>query len=220
MIPVPLRVLAGNQRRGTQACNPDVWWRASGSGEELIASAPVPTALWDAASRLLAASRSFQAFAASFGIDAGRPTTMASYGLLADPAPGYLTGSNGQVWQVHRAMLERGRSLDMFLDVTGWSRAEAEQSRTIQFLSGLLDATPTPIVVKDDCSRLVLVNEAFCRLVGPAARGSPGQHRLRPLAARRGRPLRGPRPARARDRHRRCLRGGPHGAAAASGAGC
>jgi diguanylate cyclase (GGDEF)-like protein/PAS domain S-box-containing protein len=133
---------------------------------ELIASAPVPTALWDAASRLLAASRSFQAFAVSFGIDAGRPTTMASYGLPADPAPGYLTGSNGQVWQVHRAMLERGRSLDMFLDVTGWSRAEAEQSRTIQFLSGLLDATPTPIVVKDDCSRLVLVNEAFCRLVG------------------------------------------------------
>ena len=137
-----------------------------GPAGELIAAAPLPTALWDAASRLLAASRSFQAFAASFGIDAEQPTTMASYGLRTDSAPGYLTGGNGQVWQVHRAMLERGHSLDMFLDVTGWSRAEAEQSRTIQFLSSLLDATPTPILVKDECSRLVLVNEAFCRLLG------------------------------------------------------
>ena len=33
--------------------------------------------------------------------------------------PGYLTGGNGQVWQVHRAMLERGHSPERVRKIVG-----------------------------------------------------------------------------------------------------
>ena len=51
-------------------------------------------------------------------------------------------------------------------DVTKQHEALAELQRNRRFLTELVDALPNPIFVKDSRHRWVLVNEAFCRLVG------------------------------------------------------
>jgi PAS domain S-box-containing protein len=51
-------------------------------------------------------------------------------------------------------------------DITALRKAEKEVSSSRDFLNSIIDAIPDPIFVKDHLHRMVLVNEAECRLTG------------------------------------------------------
>jgi PAS domain S-box-containing protein len=54
------------------------------------------------------------------------------------------------------------------VDVTESKRASLEVERSRAFLAAIVDAIPNPVFVKDSCHRWVIVNDAFCRLMGRA----------------------------------------------------
>jgi PAS domain S-box-containing protein len=54
----------------------------------------------------------------------------------------------------------------MFIDITERKAAELEAARAREFLDALLDAVPTPIFVKDEQHRFVLMNDAIVAFLG------------------------------------------------------
>lgn len=68
----------------------------------------------------------------------------------------------------HRIVLSDGNKcvLTTLLDITERKEAELELARSRGFLDAIIDAIPQPLFVKDDRHRWVLLNSAFCDLLG------------------------------------------------------
>ncbi len=58
------------------------------------------------------------------------------------------------------------RIIEVVLDVSDRYRYEAKLKASEEFLNHTLNATPDPIFVKDDQHRWMIVNDAFCQLIG------------------------------------------------------
>ncbi|MCW6048792.1 PAS domain S-box protein [Lyngbya sp. CCAP 1446/10] len=58
------------------------------------------------------------------------------------------------------------RMIKVILDVSDRYRYEAELKASEEFLNHTINATPDPIFVKDEQHRFVLLNDAFCELMG------------------------------------------------------
>ncbi|WP_293346996.1 MULTISPECIES: PAS domain S-box protein [unclassified Microcoleus] len=58
------------------------------------------------------------------------------------------------------------RIIEVVLDVSDRYRYEAQLKASEEFLNHTLNATPDPIFVKDDQHRWMILNDAFCQLIG------------------------------------------------------
>ncbi|MBW3586920.1 MAG: PAS domain S-box protein, partial [Cyanobacteria bacterium 0813] len=64
---------------------------------------------------------------------------------------------------------------DVVLDVSDRSRYEAKLKASEEFLNHTINATPDPIFVKDEQHRWMILNDAFCQLVGKSRQELLGQ---------------------------------------------
>jgi len=99
-------------------------------------------------------------------------------GLLEAPAHSYerqfrLRHRDGSYrWMLARARVELDqegvpvRMAGAYVDITAQKTAELAAAAAKRFLDGVINAVPTPVFVKDQAHRWVLVNDAFCTMLG------------------------------------------------------
>ena len=99
-------------------------------------------------------------------------------GLLEAPARSYerqfrLRHRDGSYrWVLARARVELDaggvpvRMTGAYVDITAQKTAELAAAAARGFLDGVINAVPTPVFVKDQAHRWVLINDAFCSMLG------------------------------------------------------
>ena len=116
--------------------------------------------------------------------------------LLADPSSTFelefrLRHKDGSYrWILSRAQAERdesGRAVRVngaHIDITARKEAELRATRSRQFLDALLDAVPTPVFVKDEAHRWLVMNDAALEFLGATREQAIGHtdHDLFPAA--------------------------------------